>query len=407
MNKMMITVAAGVAALNGVAAGLYGDTPDSKHAWAVHDWNRPKPTKVTPAPYVQTGVPSDAIVLFDGTKESFEKNWCDSKGNPSLWKLGKEGDFYCVPDWKNGGGIQTRQEFGDCQLHIEYRHEADITDFGKGPQMRGNSGVFFMGTGTGHEIQVLESFYTSKEMDGKPGFVDNYTDGQAGSVYAENPPMVNPARKPGEWQVYDIVYHQEVWDGLKLLHPGSVTVFFNGVLVQDHWELEGLTTHCKRRPLAPVPSTKGPLALQDHGCTVHFRNIWIRPIPSRWDNKTHCTLSADENEVMKLRRETAKGLFAKIADPKAVTAENVKALGEVISYANEGEFAAAFNAVAAGYKAKLEKLTADEFKAQKGEIEAVRRALDVLIRGNVIRPDFALRTKITEISAVFSKCAKK
>ena len=407
MNKMMITVAAGVAALNGVAAGLYGDTPDAKHAWAVHDWNRPKPTKVTPAPYVQTGVPSDAIVLFDGTKESFEKNWCDSKGNPSLWKLGKEGDFYCVPDWKNGGGIQTRQEFGDCQLHIEYRHEADITDFGKGPQMRGNSGVFFMGTGTGHEIQVLESFYTSKEMDGKPGFVDNYTDGQAGSVYAENPPMVNPARKPGEWQVYDIVYHQEVWDGLKLLHPGSVTVFFNGVLVQDHWELEGLTTHCKRRPLAPVPSTKGPLALQDHGCTVHFRNIWIRPIPSRWDNKTHCTLSADENEVMKLRRETAKGLFAKIADPKAVTAENVKALGEVVSYANEGEFAAAFNAAAAGYKAKLEKLTADEFKAQKGEIEAVRRALDVLIRGNVIRPDFALRTKITEISVVFAKCAKK
>ena len=349
-------------------AGLYGDTPDAKHAWAVHDMNRPKPAKVEVG---ANGIPSDAVVLFDGSKASFKKNWRDAKGNPSGWSYSDEGYFYTVPDWKNGGAIYSRDEFGDCQLHLEYRHDPERIFTDKGAQMRGNSGVFLMNN---YEIQVLESYWTSREAQGTPEFVENYADGQAGSVYGQSPPMVNPAKKPGEWQVYDIVFHQPVWKDGKLVHPGSVTVFFNGVLVQDHWEMEGLTTHCRRRPLAPH-ATKGPLQLQDHGCVVQFRNIWYRPLPSRWDNLTHSTMSACPDAVMALRRETAAKLFAKIADPKAATAENVKALGEVISYANEGEYKAAFDAALAAYRAK---------RGDKEDVDGDNKALDVLVRNKVV-----------------------
>ena len=401
MKQSTAMVAAALAAVAvpvaGAAAGVYGDVPDAKHAWAVHDWNRPKPAKVEPAAYVRTGAPSDAIVLFDGTRESFERNWCDHDGKPSQWKLGADGDFYCVPGWKNGGEIRTRAEFGDCQLHIEYRHDADITDGGSGPQMRGNSGVFLMGSRTGYEIQVLESYYTSRDLAGKPGFIDNYTDGQAGSVYAENPPMVNPQRKPGEWQTYDIVFHQPVWDGAKLVHPGSVTVFFNGVLVQDHWEMEGLTTHCRRRPLAPHPR-QGPLTLQDHGCTVHFRNIWYRPLPSRWDNLTHSALTADEGAVMASRRKTAAELYAKLTKPLAPTAENMLAMAEVISYANEGEYASTWQRLAGEYHAVLDRMSDDELNAQKAVLIRLRNALDTLIRGGVVRQSCGTRIRINAAS---------
>lgn len=378
MKKLMITAAC-CAALPAMTAysGVYGDVPDARHAWAVHDWNRPKPTKVQPAPYVKTGVPSDAIVLFDGTKKSLDANWCDKNGNPTQWKLGNEGDFYCLSNNRPRCGIQTRASFGDCQLHIEFRHEADITDQGKGPQMRGNSGVFLMGAGSGYEVQVLESYYTSREMQGKEGYVDNYADGQAGAVYAENPPLVNPQRKPGEWQTYDIVFHQPLWDGLKLVHPGSITVFFNGVLVQDNWQMEGLTTHANRRPLAPTP-TAGPLALQDHGCTVHYRNIWYRPLASRWSNTTHSELTANENDVMRQRRETAAALLAKIENRDAVTTANVLRLGEVISYANEGVYRAAWQKVASAYLAQIDKQSSED-RAK------VAQMLRKLVKGNVLK----------------------
>ena len=374
MVRKMALACAAVFAVGRSLAMLYGDTPDAKHAWAVHDGNRPNPPKVAPAAKCG-GAPSDAVVLFDGTAESFARNWCDEKGNPSLWKTSPEGYFYCVPGWKNGGAVYTRAKFGDCQLHLEYRHDPEniITD--KGAQMRGNSGVFLMGN---YEIQVLESYYTSSEFAGKKEFVSNYADGQAGAVYAENPPMVNPARKPGEWQVYDIVFHQPVWEGLRLVRPGSVTVFFNGVLVQDHWELEGLTTHCVRRPLAPHEK-EGPLFLQDHGCTVQFRNIWYRPLPSRWDNKTHSVLSADENAVMSLRRETAAKLYAKIKDPKEKKPETLAALCEVIAYANESPYSDDFKTLLAWWKAQKQK--------DAGWEKWVNGQLDVLRRCRVIEAD--------------------
>ena len=370
MRKTALSAVAAVTVAP-VFAGLYGDTPDAKHAWGVHDWNRPKPAKVE---VDAKGVPSDAIVLFDGTKESLEKNWRDDKGNPTKWSYSEDGYFYSVPNWKNGGSIYSREEFGDCQLHIEYRHDPNQLFANKGPQMRGNSGVFLMGTSYGYEVQILESYYTSKDAAGTPEYVDNYADGQAGSIYAENPPMVNPAYKPGEWQKYDIVFHQPVWEGDKLVHPGSITVFFNGVLVQDHWEMEGQTTHLRRRPLKPHPKT-GPLSIQDHGCMVQFRNIWCRPLPSRWDNLTHSNMSADPEKVMELRREMAATLYAKIADPKAATAANVKALAEVISYANEGQYKEAFEAALEAYRAN---------PGDKREVDDVNKSLHILVRNHVI-----------------------
>ncbi len=363
------------------AVALYGDAPDAKHAWAVHDWVRPKPAKVEPAAYVKTGAPSDAVVLFDGTRESFEKNWCDAKGGKPGWSYSDEGYFYSVPEWKNGGNLYTRKHFGDCQLHIEYRHDPKNLYTDKGPQMRGNSGVFLMGTENGYEVQVLDSYYTSADAVGSAQYVDNYADGQAGSVYAENPPLVNPQRKAGEWQVYDIVFHQPVWEGDKLVHPGSITVFFNGVLVQDAWEMEGMTTHCRRRPLAPG-ADKGPLALQDHGCVVQFRNIWYRPLASRWANKTHSVMSADEASVMALRRETAQRLFSQISDPSAVSVDNLIALGQVLQYSCESRYKEAFDRCLEAYRA------ADK---PANDVKRLNNGLKVLVRAGIIAQDKLLK----------------
>ena len=249
---------------------------------------------------------------------------------------------------------------------------------------------------SGYDFTISSSrlYLTIQTLRVAIGFVDNYADGQAGSVYAENPPMVNPARKPGEWQVYDIVFHQPVWEGDKMLHPGSVTVFFNGVLVQDHWEMEGLTTHCRRRPLAPH-APKGQLHFQDHGCTVHFRNVWIREIPSRWANTTHSTMSAKEADVMALRLKTAKELLAKV-DTSKCDAAQVKQAYEVISYSKDAAVLEPCRKIFAGYLAKLNALDDKGLDAKKGEILDVKRSVDVLMR-NKVAENCALCKKILEI----------
>lgn len=218
--------------------------------------------------------------------------------------------------------------------------------------------------------------------------------------------MVNPQRKPGEWQTYDIIFHQPVWQGKTLLHPGSVTVLFNGIVVQDHWEMEGLTTHAVRRPLAPH-KTKGSLSFQDHGCTVHFRNIWYRPLPSRWDNKTHSTMSADETEVMKLRRETAAKLYAKIKDPHAVTINNLKQLGEVISYCREGEQLATWKEVSTKFHDVLDQADEKWWKANRGDIMSLKTMLEKLIRGGAVPADCGTRKRIADAAERFGWNKKK
>ena len=291
-------------------------------------------------------------------------------------------------DRKNGGNIFTRQSFGDCQLHVEFRHpkEEGIESGPKGPQMHGNSGVFLMSK---YEVQVLESYGTNPSDMKNP----NYADGQAGAIYAQNPPMVNPARKPGEWQTYDIIFHQPIWDGIKLLHPASITVLFNGVVVQDHWEMDRFTSWKFRTPVVPHEQ-KLPISFQDHGCRVHYRNIWIREIPSRYANRTHGGPGVDENAVMALRRETAAKLYAQIAKPIKPTIENMQALGEVISYAREGEYEKVWKDTAMKFHDVLDKMSDDEWKAQKKELLNLRNALDTLIRNGVVRQACGTRIRI-------------
>jgi Domain of Unknown Function (DUF1080) len=196
--------------------------------------------------------PSDAIVLFDGKDLS---EWVNDKNGEAKWAV-KDG----VMTVTHTGAIHTRQAFGDCQLHLEWATPVKVEGDGQG---RGNSGVFLQRR---YEIQVLDS-YNNK----------TYFDGQAGSVYRQYAPLVNACRKPGEWQVYDIIYHAPRFetDG-KLTQPATVTVLQNGVLVQDHVAIKGPTMSDK--PKYGAHDLKQPLELQDHGNPVRYRNIWIRKL---------------------------------------------------------------------------------------------------------------------------------
>ncbi len=226
--------------------------------WPIHDESRPVPKVITPGTESgqdQPGTPpSDAIVLFDGKDLS---KWASEKGGEPGWKV--ENGYVQVVSGK--GGIQTKDGFGDCQLHVEWASpnppEADGQD-------RGNSGVYLMAR---YEMQVMDGF------DNK-----TYADGQAAAIYGQNPPLVNACRPPGQWQSYDIVFHRPHFsaDG-KVEKRATVTVLHNGVLAQDNFELEGGTVH-KAEPKYSAHPDKAPISLQEHGHPVRYRNIWIRPL---------------------------------------------------------------------------------------------------------------------------------
>ena len=223
-------------------SAFYGDAPDDHHPWAIHDHNRPQPKLVTPGTFSspeQPGKPpSDAIVLFDGSDLSkWEAD--EGEGVPTKWVI-KDGAMECVP---KSGFIRTREKFGDCQLHVEWAAPSKVEGHSQG---RGNSGVFLMGL---VEVQVLDNY-------------DNptYADGFAGAVYGVNPPFANALRPPGEWQVYDIVFRRPVYKNGQELDPGCVTVFENGVLVQDHTRLEGPTGHMARSKPGPFPGDRSAQA---------------------------------------------------------------------------------------------------------------------------------------------------
>jgi Domain of Unknown Function (DUF1080) len=221
--------------------------------WPQQSEDRPKPRIVEPgAPYT-IAPPSDAVVLFDGT--SLDK-WASANGAPAKWRV-ENGAFVVVP---GTGTLTTKDSFGDVQLHIEWA--APNPPVGKG-QDRGNSGVFF--GGDRYEIQVLDSRDNA-----------TYADGQAGSIYGQFPPLVNPMRAAGEWQVYDIVYHRPRFkpDGT-LQSAARFTVFVNGVLVQDNMEPVGPTSYMKRTPYSAHPD-RLPITLQDHSHPVRYRNVWLR-----------------------------------------------------------------------------------------------------------------------------------
>lgn len=214
-----------------------------------------EPTIVTPGK-TAADPPSDAIVLFDG-KDLSKWSSYNNRSNPAGWDV-KDGYMQVKP---GTGGIITKDEFGDCQLHIEWATPEVVKGEGQG---RGNSGIFLMGH---YEVQVLDS-YNNK----------TYFHGQAGSIYKQHAPLVNPVRKPGEWQTYDIIFHKPEFDEQgKVTRRARVTVILNGVLVQDNVEIYGNTYH--DRPALYTPhGPKAPLSLQDHGDLVRFRNIWVRPL---------------------------------------------------------------------------------------------------------------------------------
>lgn len=224
--------------------------------WKQHDWERTRPEKIDPGPEQPPApVPSDAIVLFDGT--NLDKWRAGDKG-AAKWIV-KDGAMEPVP---NGGYLYSAQSFGDCQLHLEWASPKKVTGNSQG---RGNSGVFLQGL---FEVQILDSFEN-----------ETYADGQAGAIYGQYPPLVNASRKPGEWQSYDIVFRRPHYsESGQLTQPARITVLHNGVLIQDHVEPVGPTSWIQFHEYSPTPE-KLPLTLQDHGNPVRFRNIWVRELP--------------------------------------------------------------------------------------------------------------------------------
>jgi hypothetical protein len=222
------------------------ERPEDTEVW------EPEPVVVTPG---HSGAPpSDAIVLFDGRDLS---HWRHEDGSPGGWRV-QDSVMTVVP---GTGNIRSRRGFGDVQLHVEWRTPAVVLGEGQG---RGNSGIFFMER---YELQVLDSH-------------DNrtYSNGQAGSIYKQSSPMVNASRGPGAWQSYDVVFRAPRFGpDAALLRPASMTVFHNGVLIQDNVELRGPTVFVGQPEYEPHPD-RVPILLQEHGNRVSYRNIWVREI---------------------------------------------------------------------------------------------------------------------------------
>jgi hypothetical protein len=226
--------------------------------WPQHDWSRPRPAIIDPGtsstPEKPGRPPSDATVLFDGTRLD---GWVRMDGTPAGWVV-RDGVLECA---KGSGYIRTLQAFGDCQLHVEWSAPTPPQGTSQG---RGNSGVFLMGL---YEVQVLDSH-------------DNltYADGQAAAAYGQHPPLVNASRPAGEWQTYDILFTRPRFnrDGT-LLSPARLTVLHNGVVVQHNVELVGPTGWLQREPYHQHED-KLPLSLQDHGNPVRYRNLWVREL---------------------------------------------------------------------------------------------------------------------------------
>ena len=235
LTPKLLVLAILIASLGSAPYGL--DEYKSGTVW-------PEPVAIQPGNGLEA--PSDAIVLFDGT-------------NLDAWK---NGDAWVIQNGYaevRGETIHTNQAFGDCQLHLEFATPEVVKGKGQG---RGNSGVFLMGK---YEVQILDSFENP-----------TYFDGQCGAVYKQQPPSVNASRKPGEWQSFDIVFTAPRFNqNGDLESPAFITVFHNGVLIHNHFELPG-GTFWDQAPHYKAHPSKLPITLQNHGNPTRFRNIWIR-----------------------------------------------------------------------------------------------------------------------------------
>jgi hypothetical protein len=238
---------------------IAADAPSEKLAragkWKAHDMQRPRPRVMTPPGFSSQekagSAPSDAIVLFDGKdlakwKREPRKDEPEGTSDAPRWKV-ENGYMEIVP---KSGTIRTREKIaGDAQWHIEWATPAEVVGNGQG---RGNSGVFIGGF---PEVQVLDSYEN-----------DTYPDGQAAGLYGRFPPMVNASRKPGEWQMYDIIAERQRRDASgAVVKKARITVIHNGIVVQWAREID-------------AASQEGDLTLQDHNNPVRYRNIWVRPL---------------------------------------------------------------------------------------------------------------------------------
>ena len=238
--------------------GGYQDTPIVPGTkWHVHDGERPQPEIVTPGTFSTQDAPgkppSDATVLFDGT--NLDK-WKSDKGEAAQWDL-IDGVMQVKP---KSGTMTSKDEFGDCQLHLEWSAPNPPTGNSQG---RGNSGLFMMGR---YEIQILDTYNNP-----------TYADGTAGAIYGQSPPQVNAVMPPGQWNVYDVIWQGPRFKDGKLEKPAYATIFVNGVVVQNHTMLIGDTPFKHVGKYNPHGET-GPISLQDHGNPMRFRNIWYRPL---------------------------------------------------------------------------------------------------------------------------------
>jgi 3-keto-disaccharide hydrolase len=250
------TIAAVQAAQSTPAPSPSSPKPEDTEVW------QPVPAVVTPGA-TPTAPPSDAIILFDGKNLD---EWVSAQDHsPAQWIVADG----IVTVNKKAGNIETKRSFRDYQLHLEWKIPTNITGSG---QARGNSGLFLASTGpgdAGYELQILDSYNNS-----------TYVNGQAASIYKQGIPLVNANRKPGEWQTYDVVWTAPTFnaDG-SLKTPAYVTVLFNGVLVQNHFELKGETRYIGQPFYKKFDSA--PIKLQAHGDKsepISFRNIWVREL---------------------------------------------------------------------------------------------------------------------------------
>ncbi|MGC2297788.1 MAG: DUF1080 domain-containing protein [Acidobacteriaceae bacterium] len=260
MRRPVFSFLAGIALIAATATAFAQETkpkPEDTEVW------KPVPPIVTPGA-TDSAPPSDAIVLFDGKNED---EWVSAQDHtPAKWIV-TDGVLLVA---KGTGNIETKRSFKNYQLHIEWKIPENITGSG---QARGNSGVFLASLGpgdAGYELQVLDSYNNT-----------TYVNGQAGSIYKESAPLVNPNRKPGEWQSYDVVWTAPTFNADGSLNtPAFATAFFNGVLVQNHFQLKGQTLYIGQ-PFYKAYD-RAPIKLQAHGDKsepISFRNIWVRELP--------------------------------------------------------------------------------------------------------------------------------
>ncbi len=323
--------------------------------------------------------PSDAVILFDGTDLS---KWEADTGTgiPAKWVI-KNGAMECVP---GSGQVRTKEKFGDCQLHVEWAAPINVQGVSQG---RGNSGVFLLGL---IEVQVLDNYNNP-----------SYADGMAAAVYGQDPPMANALRAPGEFQTYDIVFRGPIYDANgKEADPGYVTVFENGVLVQDHAMIEGPTGNMIRTKPTHFPEA-GPLKLQDHNNPVRYRNIWYRPLaPRKIESPSDSYLTLEATTAK--RKEIADGIrqnAAKAENP-ANPVPQLLLLAESLEYDNDAAIAGKVQQMVSQFVNDLVALPPDQIAAKRDDARRLRDALRFLARFKVIsdtlEPKVKLEKFITE-----------